>query len=92
MAEVKFTEEEMKSLRGIQESYFNVQNEYGKLELSRIRLEQQLDGLDTMDNGLREKFVQTQSTEKEFLDGITKKYGEGTLDQESGVFIPTKLK
>ena len=92
MAEVKFTDEEMKSLKGIQESYFNVQNEYGKLELSRIRLEQQLDGLDTMDNGLREKFVQTQSTEKEFLDGITKKYGEGTLDQESGVFIPTKLK
>ena len=92
MAEVKFTEEEMKSLREIQESYFNVQNEYGKLELSRIRLEQQLDGLDTMDNGLREKFVQTQGTEKEFLDGITKKYGEGTLDQESGVFIPTKLK
>ena len=91
MAEVKFTEEEMKSLRVIQESYFNVQNEYGKLELSRIRLEQQLDGLDTMDNGLREKFVQTQSTEKEFLDGITKKYGEGTLDQESGVFIPNKL-
>ena len=73
MAEVKFTDEEMKSLKGIQESYFNVQNEYGKLELSRIRLEQQLDGLDTMDNGLREKFVQTQSTEKEFLDGITKK-------------------
>ena len=91
MAEVKFTEEEMKSLREIQESYFNVQNEYGKLELSRIRLEQQLDGLDTMDNSLREKFIQTQSTEKEFLDGITKKYGEGTLDQESGVFIPNKL-
>ena len=62
-----------------------------KLELSRIRLEQQLDGLDATDNSLREKFVQTQTTEKEFLDGITKKYGEGTLDQESGVFIPNKL-
>ena len=92
MAEVKFTEEEMKSLKEIQESYFDVQNEYGKLELARIRVEQQLDGLDVTDNSLREKFVQTQSTEKEFLDGITKKYGEGTLDQESGVFISNKLK
>ncbi len=92
MAEVKFTEEEMKSLKEIQESYFDVQNEYGKLELTRIRVEQQLDGLDATDNSLREKFVQTQSTEKEFLDGITKKYGEGTLDQESGVFTPNKLK
>ena len=88
MAEVKFTEEEMKSLRKIQESYFNVQSELGKLELTRIRVEQQLDELDVTDNGLREKFVQTQTTEKEFLDGITKKYGEGTLNQESGVFMP----
>ena len=88
MAEVKFTEEEMKSLRKIQESYFNVQNEYGKLELARIRLEQQLDNLDSTDNKLREKFIQVQSTEKEFLNGITKKYGEGTLDQESGIFTP----
>ena len=86
--EVKFTEEEMKSLRVIQESYFNVQNEYGKLELSRIRLEQQLDALDNTDDNLKEKFIQTQTTEKEFLDGITNKYGEGTLDQESGIFIP----
>ena len=88
MSEVKFTEEEMGSLKEIQESYFNVQNEYGKLELARIRLEQQLDGLDGTDNSLRDKFFEIQTTEKEFLDGITKKYGEGTLDQESGIFTP----
>ena len=88
MAEVKFTKEEMNSLNEIQESYFNVQSEYGGLELARIRLEQQFDNLDSTDNKLREKFIQVQSTEKEFLDGITKKYGEGTLDQVSGVFIP----
>ena len=88
MSEVKFTEEEMGSLKEIQESYFNIQTEYGKLELTRIRLEQQLDTLDNTDDNLKEKFIQTQTTEKEFLDGITKKYGEGTLDQDSGVFTP----
>ena len=88
MAEVKFTKEEMNSLNEIQESYFNVQSEYGGLELARIRLEQQFDNLDSTDNKLREKFIQVQSTEKEFLDGITKKYGEGTLDQKSGIFTP----
>ena len=91
MAEVKFTKEEMGSLKEIQESYFNIQSEYGKLELTRIRLEQQLDELDSTDNSLRNKFVETQTVEKEFLDGITKKYGEGTLDQVSGVFTPNKL-
>ena len=80
----------MKSLKEIQESYFDVQNEYGKLELTRIRLEQQLDELDSTDSSLRNKFVETQTTEKEFLGGITKKYGEGTLDQESGIFTPNK--
>ena len=88
MSEVKFTEEEMGSLKEIQESYFNIQTEYGKLELTRIRLEQQLDALDNTDDNLKDKFIQTQTTEKEFLDGITKKYGEGTLDQESGIFTP----
>ena len=88
MAEVKFTEEEMGSLKEIQESYFNIQTEYGKLELTRIRLEQQLDTLDNTDDNLKEKFIQTQTTEKEFLDGITKKYGEGTLDQDSSIFTP----
>ena len=88
MAEVKFTEEEMGSLKEIQESYFNIQTEYGKLELTRIRLEQQLDVLDNTDDDLKEKFIQTQTTEKEFLDGITKKYGEGTLDQDSSIFTP----
>jgi len=88
MAEVKFTKEEMGSLKEIQESYFNVQTEYGKLELTRIRLEQQLDTLDNTDDNLKEKFIQTQTTEKEFLDGITKKYGEGTLDQDSSIFTP----
>ena len=88
MSEVKFTGEEMGSLKEIQESYFNIQTEYGKLELIRIRLEQQLDVLDNTDDDLKEKFIQTQTTEKEFLDGITKKYGEGTLDQDSGVFTP----
>ena len=88
MTEIKFTEEEMKSLKNIQETYFNIQSEFGKLELSKIRLEQQLDEIDEKDNSLKDKFIQTQKTEKELLDGITKKYGEGTLDQDTGVFTP----
>ena len=88
MAEVKFTENEMKALREIQDIYFNIQTDYGKLKLTRIRLEQQLDELDNTDNSLRDKFLKAQTAEKEFLNGITKKYGEGTLDQESGIFTP----
>ena len=39
MAEdTKFTEDEMKTIQGIQDSYFEVQNDFGKLNLAKIKL------------------------------------------------------
>ena len=35
---------------------------------------------------LNKQFKENQKNEKEFLDGITKKYGEGVLNPETGVF------
>ena len=52
--ETKFTEEELKQIKEIQDSYFKIQ-----------------------------------TNEKTFLNGITEKYGEGSLDPETGVFTPS---
>ena len=90
MAEVKFTEGEMKTIQSIQDSYFEVQNDFGKLNLAKIKLEQQFDDLDVADNDLTKKFIDIQEEEKKFLNDITKKYGEGSLNPETGVFIPNK--
>jgi len=35
-------------------------------------------------------FGKIQEDEQKFLDGITKKYGQGTLNPETGVFTPNK--
>ena len=86
MAEVKFTEGEMKTIQSIQDSYFEVQNDFGKLNLAKIKLEQQFDDLDVADNDLTKKFIDIQEEEKKFLNDITKKYGEGVLNPESGIF------
>ena len=88
--EIKFAEEEMKSIQGIQDSYFEVQTDFGKLNLAKIKLEQQLDELDSADNDLTKKFVDTQEKERNFLEDITKKYGEGSLNPETGVFTANK--
>ena len=88
--ETKFSEEEMKTIQGIQDSYFEVQTEFGKLSLAKIKLEQQLDDLDNIDDDLTGKFTDVQVKEKSFLEGITKKYGEGSLNPETGVFTPNK--
>tara|TARA_Y100001937_G_C6972802_1_gene264097 strand:- start:124 stop:384 length:261 start_codon:yes stop_codon:yes gene_type:complete len=81
--EVKFTEEELKNVQDIQKSYLNVQNQFGQLKLAQIRLDnQEID----LENSLK----QIQEEEQKFLDGITKKYGQGSLNPETGVFTPNK--
>ena len=87
MAEdVKFSKEEMIELREIQESYVTVQNDFGQLTVTKIRLQQQLDNVLKFEDEVRSKFQETQNNEKEFISKITKTYGEGQLDTKSGVF------
>ena len=83
--EVKFTEEELKQVQNIQASYQNVQNQFGQLKLTQIRLDQQ-------EIELGDALKQIQSEEKKFLDGITNKYGQGTLNPETGVFTKIENK
>ena len=83
--EVKFTEEELTQVQNIQKSYQNVQSQFGQLKLAQIRL-------DNQEVDLEEALKSIQSEEKKFLDGITDKYGQGTLNPETGVFTPTENK
>ena len=83
--EVKFTEEELKNVQDIQTSYVNVQNQFGQLKMAQIKLDEQ-------EVELKEALKQIQTEEKKFLDGITSKYGQGTLNPETGVFTPTENK
>ena len=88
--EVKFTEEEIKQVKEIQDSYFNIQNDLGQLNITKLRLNKQLESLDEQENNLTENFFKTQDSEIKFLEGINKKYGQGTLNPETGVFTPNK--
>ena len=89
---VKFTDEELKELQNIQTNYFNVQGELGRVSITRIRLNQQLDTLVEKEDSLQEQFTKTQTEEKDFIDKINKKYGDGVLDPETGTFTPTDKK
>ena len=83
--EVKFTEEELKQVQNIQQSYVNVQNQFGQLKMAQIRL-------DNQEVELEDALKQIQGEEQKFLDGITKKYGQGSLNPETGVFTPNENK
>ena len=86
--EVKFTEDEMNTIQGLQQTYATVQNTLGQLSVSRIRLEQEVSNLDDAENKLRSDFENNQRAEREFVESINKKYGDGSLDINTGVFTP----
>ena len=86
--EVKFTTEEMSKIKELQNSYINIQSSMGQLEVQSIRLQQQLDALGADKENLKSQFVQIQSNERDFVEQINKKYGDGNLDITSGIFTP----
>ena len=88
---VKFSEDEMKQLTELQQTYATVQNTFGQLAVSRIRLNQEVDNLDEGEDRLRNDFTTTQQKERDFVDTISKKYGDGNLDINTGVFTPRSV-
>ena len=90
MTDTKFTEEEMGKIKEIRSSYLGVQQAFGQLEVNRIRLEQQLDATQKASVDLREKFSEVQNEEQGFIKELNEKYGDGSLDLESGTFKPNK--
>ena len=89
---IKFTEEEMKELKEIQDAYFNIQSNFGQAKVSKIRLEKQMDNLIQFEENLSKEFTDTQDKENTFIKKITDTYGDGELNPNDGTFIPAKSK
>ena len=86
--DIKFTEEEMKSLRDLQDSYTQKQAELGQVSVQRILLNQQLDALEEKQTFLENEYKKIQQQEQDLVKKLNEKYGAGQLDPESGVFTP----
>jgi hypothetical protein len=59
--ETKFSEEELKVVKGIQEDYITVQHRLGQLSVARIRLDQQSIALDEQEKEIKDTFEKTQT-------------------------------
>ena len=88
--DTKFSEEEMKKIKEVQNSYIGVQHAFGQLEVNRLRLEQQLDSTLKASDDLRNKFNDIQKDEQSLIEELNTKYGDGTLDLDSGTFTSNK--
>ena len=79
--DVKFTEDEMKQIQGIQKEYVDVQRELGQLSISRLRLETQVDSLDNREDELKNTFKSLQESERTFIKQLVQKYVSDGSDE-----------
>ena len=80
---VKFTEDELKSLKSLQNQSQVATLQFGQLYLNKLRLEEQ-------ETTLKNQLKQLEQEEAKAAQTLTEKYGKGTIDIESGEFTPTE--
>ncbi len=82
MEPIKLTEEELTKFAEIQAKNNAVVNQLGNLELTKLQVENRRVEILNFLNELREE-------ENEFGKELTEKYGEGSIDLQTGEFLPT---
>ena len=88
--ETKFTEEEIKSLSELSQTYQTTQSAFGQIRVQRILLNQQEKNLEEAEIKLEADYISLQDEEKKLVKELSKKYGQGSLDPKTGVFTPTE--
>jgi len=87
--EIKFTDEELKSLGELSQGYQGIQSAFGQLRVQKILLEQQRDGLEEAEVKMEADYAENQQKERDLVKELNDKYGPGSLDPATGVFTPT---
>lgn len=88
--EIKFTEEELQSIKSLQDESTQIVMEFGQIELALLNNANQLKALESEKSRLQERYQSLTSQEQQLVQELNTKYGSGTVDIESGVFIPNK--
>tara|TARA_B100000131_G_C17878639_1_gene517326 strand:+ start:200 stop:481 length:282 start_codon:yes stop_codon:yes gene_type:complete len=84
--QIKFSKEELDTLRSLQEKYFQIQNRFGSIQITKMNLEKQLEELDDVEKSVSDDYLSLKDEEKKVVDNFTEKYGQGSLDTKTGLF------
>ena len=83
---VKFTNDELEKLKGIQGKYASIQIKFGQVGFAKMKIENDISLIQRDEDELKKEFSEIQKNEQEFIKDITNKYGEGVLDPTTGLF------
>ena len=88
--EIKFTDEELKSLSELSQNYQSIQASFGQIRVQRILAEQQADALEEAEVKMEADYKDMQETERDLVQQLNEKYGPGQLDPATGTFTPAQ--
>jgi len=80
---ISFSPEELSELKNLRSSINNLTMNFGQINLTKIKLKEQEDFL-------KSELKKLENQESTLAKKLTDKYGKGTLDIETGSFIPSK--
>ena len=84
----KVSEEELKSITDLGVKYNTIRDNFGQLRIQRLLIEQQLEQIVENEDKLEQDYIETQKIERELLETLNSKYGQGVLNPQTGEFTP----
>lgn len=87
--EQSFTPEELEAVKQIQIGYANNTAQIGQVEVELHLLRKRLNEIEQLRTQLFETYESLHEQERNLVDILNKKYGDGVVDLDSGKFIPT---
>lgn len=84
---IKLQEEEIKKFKDLRNSYNDMIIQIGQFELQIHDLTKALKSVEEQKEKLKEKYEQSKSLERQYINDLYKKYGEGELNLDKGEII-----
>jgi chromosome segregation ATPase len=91
MAEtIKFTKEEMDRIQDLRNQGSKLMLELGQAEAELFLARRRVDQIKDAKEQLTNRYITLQNAEQELVKDLNSKYGAGSVDVESGEFIPAQ--
>ena len=87
---IKFTEEELKELTDLRTGYSTTQAQLGAIKVQQTLAERQYDALTKAEDELKQNYINLTDKESELVQRFNEKYGVGTVNIDSGEFVPVE--
>jgi len=90
MSEIKKVEQtDIEKLKSLQTQYSELSTKLGQLKIEQLLVNQQVDRLKQVEDTFTSEYFKLQSEEQKLAEEISKKYGNGQINIDTGEFIPS---